>query len=76
MKPKAIIGIVIAMILIGTLLPLGLSDLVDYNGSYYNGTYGSGEVLGTNSTIATLVGTVVPVMAVIGLVMLFVPSRN
>ncbi|MGQ4876223.1 MAG: hypothetical protein ACP6IY_19315 [Promethearchaeia archaeon] len=66
-----IVGIVIALLLIGILLPIGLNDLVGYNGSYtVNGT-----IAGTNSTMATLVGTVIPVMAVISLVLMFV-SRS
>ena len=68
-----IIGITIALLLMGILLPIGLTDLVAYNGSYYNS---SGSLLGTSSTMATLVGTVLPIMAVIGIVLGFVSKRN
>lgn len=67
-----IVGIVVALLLTGILLPIGLNDLVGYNGSYtVNGT-----IAGTNSTMATLVGTVLPVMGVIGLVLMFASNSK
>lgn len=68
-----IIGITIALLLMGILLPIGLTDLVGYNGSYTNS---SGVIIGTSSTMATLVGTVIPIMAVIGLVLMFIGSKR
>lgn len=57
-----IIGMVISLLLAGILLPIGLTDIVAFNS--------------TNPTIETLVGTVLPIMAVIGLVMLFVSKKT
>jgi hypothetical protein len=72
---STIIGLAIALILIGILLPIGLSDLVTYDGSYNSSLSGT-EVTGTNSTIATLVATILPVMIVIGLILAFVATMS
>lgn len=67
-----IIGLAIALILTGVLLPIGLTDLTSYDGSY-NSSYVDGTdtlyETGTSSTMATLVGTVLPVMIVISIVL-------
>jgi uncharacterized membrane protein YraQ (UPF0718 family) len=57
-----IIGIVIALLLAGILLPIGLDSILAYNG--------------TSETINLLVTTVVPVMAVIGIVMMFLIRKK
>ena len=67
-KIQLVIGLVVAMILIGVLLPLGLTDLTGYTG-FYNVTSGTTSVTGTNTTMGTLVGTILPVMIVIGIVL-------
>ena len=61
-SPAYIIGIVIAGLLLGILLPIALNDILGFTS--------------TNSTIQTLVATILPIMAVISIVMLFVPSKN
>lgn len=67
-----IIGIAVALIITGVLLPIGLTDLVAYDGTY-NSSYTVGTDTsyntGTSSTMATLVGTVLPVMIVIAIVL-------
>ena len=65
----------VALILIGILLPVGLTDLVAYDGSY-NSTVSGSPVTGTNSTMATLVATIIPVMIVIGIVLAFVKYQG
>jgi len=74
-----IIGLAVALILTGVLLPIGLTDLTAYDGTY-NASYVDGtETLyesGTNTTMATLVGTVLPVMIVISIVLSIVGLIN
>jgi len=74
-----IIGIAIALLLTGILLPIGLTDLTAYDGTY-NASYVDGtETLyesGTNATMATLVGTVLPIMIVIAIVLSLVAVMN
>lgn len=53
-----IIGIVIALLLAGTLLPIGLDSLANFTS--------------TDSTIQSLVTSVLPIMAVVGIILLFV----
>lgn len=57
-----IIAVVIALLLAGILLPIGLEDLVGFTS--------------TNATIQTLVSEVLPIMAVIGIVLMFVVKRK
>lgn len=59
---RNIVGVVIALLLMGILLPIGLNDILAFTS--------------TNSTIQTLVATVVPIMAVISLVLVLVPKRS
>jgi len=68
-----VIGISIALMLTGILLPITINDLVTYNGSYTNS---SGAIIGYNSTVATLVSTVIPVIAIIALMMVFLANRK
>lgn len=53
-----IIGVVIALLLAGILLPIGLDEIALFTS--------------TNTTIETLVTVVLPVMAVLSLVLLFI----
>lgn len=62
LSPSKIIGMVIALILIGVLLPIGIADLTAFTD--------------TNSTIQTLVAEVIPIMAIVSLVLMIIPSRN
>jgi hypothetical protein len=69
---------IVAMILVGVLLPIALADLVDYTGSYnvtVNATAGE-YTTGTNSTVGTLVSTIIPVMIVIVLILGFLSYSN
>lgn len=61
MKTTEIIGLVVAAILLGVLLPIALNDLL----GFYS----------TNDTVMTLVATVLPVIAVIAIILMFVPKR-
>jgi hypothetical protein len=62
MKISAIIGLVVAAILLGVLLPIGLNDILGFTS--------------TDSTVQTLVATVLPVIAVIAIILMFVPNRS
>ena len=57
-----IIGVVIALLLAGILLPIGLAEIEVFTSS--------------NSTIETLVTTVLPVMAVLSIVLLFINKQR
>lgn len=74
-KTGLIISTVIGLILVATLLPVGLTALVAYNGTYTNAS-NSSQVLGINSTIGTLVGTVIPIVGVIALALMFIYKRD
>lgn len=57
-----IIATVIALILLGVLLPIALNDLLGFTS--------------TVSTVQTLVATVLPILAVITVVILFIPRDS
>lgn len=57
-----IIGIVVSALLIGLLLPLALNDLLAFTSD--------------NTTLQTLVTSVLPIIAVVALFMLFIPKSN
>lgn len=57
-----IISIVIALLLAGILLPIGLESLVNFTSD--------------DATIQTLVASVLPIMAVIGIVLMFVTRKK
>jgi len=61
-KPSEIIGLVVAAILMGVLLPIALNDVLGF--------------VSDNATIQTLVSTVLPVIAVISLVLVLVPKTR
>lgn len=54
----SIIGIVVAFILIATLLPIGLNELENFANNY----------TGSNTTIVSLVTTILPILVVIGII--------
>jgi len=62
LSTNRIIAVVISLLLIGILLPIGLNDILGFTS--------------TNSTIQTLVATVIPIMAVIGIVLAIIPSSE
>lgn len=72
----AIVGVVIALILIGSLLSTSLTDLVGYSSSNVTIDGVETAVSVANPTVSTLVSTVLPIMAVIGLVLLFIPKKG
>ncbi len=57
-----VVGTVVGLLLIAILLPIGLDELTAYTS--------------TNSNIQTLMQTVVPIIAVVGIVMAIVPKGN
>lgn len=61
-KPHTIIGVVIAGVLLGVLLPIALNDILAFTSD--------------NSTIQTLVATVIPILAVISVVLMFLPRGS
>ena len=60
MSVGAIVGLVVSLLLVGILMPIGLNEILGFTSD--------------NSTIQTLVATVLPIMAVIGLVLAMVPK--
>ena len=74
-KATMIVSFAIILILIGILMPIGLSGLTSYNGTYTNAT-NSSQVLGTNSTMASLIGTILPVIIVISLVLALIANKK
>lgn len=57
-----IIGVIVALILLGVLLPIGMADILSFTND--------------NSTIQTLVTTVLPLMAVVGIVIGLIPKNK
>jgi fumarate reductase subunit D len=62
LKPYQIVMVVVSLLLLGILLPIGLTDLTGFTS--------------TDSNIQTLVAEVIPIVAVIGIVMALIPRRN
>lgn len=62
LKPQYIIGLVVAAVLLGVLLPIALNDILGFTS--------------TNSTVQTLVATVLPIIAVVSVIMLFIPRSG
>ena len=62
---SSITSIVISFILIAVLLPIGLTQLLS-----------AVWPVGMDSTIETLITIVLPIMAVIGIVLKFIPHGN
>lgn len=58
-----ILGLTISLILIGVLLPTGLS-------TFYNGNFST--ITGIDSSTATMITTLIPIMIVIGIVLAIV----
>jgi len=57
-----IIGVIVALILLGVLLPIGLTDILGFTSD--------------NATIQMLINTVLPLMAVIGIVLALIPKTK
>ncbi|MBD3193740.1 MAG: hypothetical protein GF317_01700 [Candidatus Lokiarchaeota archaeon] len=58
----AVVGVVIGLILIGTMLPIGINSL-------YNASWDASVDAG----LLTMIQVVLPILAVIGLLLVFVP---
>jgi len=72
----SIIGVVLALILIGALISTGLDGLLSFGSTNITVGTVTSTAGAVNPTITTLVVTVLPIMAVIGLVLLFVPHNE
>jgi len=72
----SIIGVVLALILIGALISTGLDGLLSFGSTNITVGTVTSTAGAVNPTITTLVVTVLPIMAVIGLVLLFVPRSE
>lgn len=70
-----IIGFIVVLIMIGVLIPIGLDGLTDYTGAY-NSSISGVEVSGTNTTVGTLVSTIIPIMIVITIILGFVSAKS
>lgn len=62
LKPYGIVMIVVSLLLLGILLPIGLSELTGFTS--------------TDSNVQTLVAEVIPIVAVIGIVLALIPRRS
>jgi len=72
----SIIGVVLALILIGALISTGLDGLLSFGSTNITVGTVTSTAGAVNPTVSTLVVTVLPIMAVIGLVLLFVPHNE
>lgn len=72
----SIIGVVLALILIGALISTGLDGLLSFGSTNITVGTVTSTAGAVNPTVTTLVVTVLPIMAVIGLVLLFVPRSE
>ena len=62
LKPYQIVMTVVALLLLGILLPIGLTDLTGFTSA--------------DSNVQTLVSEVIPIVAVIGIVMALIPRKS
>lgn len=62
LSPGFIVGLVVSALLMGILLPIALNGILGFTS--------------TNSTVQTLVATILPVIAVISIILLFLPKGN
>lgn len=81
LETKDIIALVVAALLAGILLPIGLTDLVNV-GNYLVGSETVGNITTYTyfsdiapASIITLLGVVVPIIIVIGVMMSFLKNR-
>lgn len=57
-----IISVVIALLLLGILIPIGITELEAFTS--------------TNTALQTVITTVIPIVAVVGLLMYFIPKHQ
>lgn len=62
MSLTSIVGVVISLLILGILLPIGLNEILGFQS--------------TDSTVQTLIATVLPILAVIGVIMIFIPKDS
>jgi len=74
LNASSIIGVVLALILIGALISTGIDGLLDFGATNITVGNVTSTAAAVNPTVSTLVTTVVPIMAIIGLVLLFIPK--
>ena len=76
LETKDIVSLVVAALLAGILLPIGLSELVNISNAVVT-VNGSASTFGAiaPASIITLLGTVVPIIIVISVMMGFLKSR-
>ena len=76
LETKDIVSLVVAALLAGILLPIGLSELVNISNAAVV-VNGSASTFGAiaPASIITLLGTVVPIIIVISVMMGFLKSR-
>ena len=72
-----IVGLVLAMVVIGLIFPLGLGYIAGAGSQTVtiNGTTQAVSAL-VDPTVLTLLTVLLPIMAVVGLIMYFVPRSN
>lgn len=75
-ETKDIVSLIVAALLAGILLPIGLTDLVNVSNAAVT-VNGSASTFGTiaPASIITLLGVVVPIIIVISVMMGFLKSR-
>jgi len=62
LEPNKIVSLVIGLLLLGILLPIGLTELEAFTS--------------TNASVETLVTVVIPICAVVGLLAYFLPKAR
>lgn len=79
-KSQYIIGIAISLLVIAVMLPIGINELATIGDTVvYNAT--DGTSLGTLTSLAdpaiiTILSTLLPIIAVIGILLYFVPKMR
>ena len=61
-KTETIITVVISLLLMGILLPIGLTDLTGFTS--------------TSANVQTLVSEIIPIVSIVGLVMILIPKNK
>lgn len=62
LKVGYIVSLVVGLLLLSILLPVGLNDLIAFTSD--------------NANVQTIVSTVIPIVAVIGILMLLIPKKS
>jgi hypothetical protein len=75
-KAGQIIGIVVSLILIGILLPIGLSSILNPSNWAFNETTSIFDLVPSGNLLSTLIFTLIPVMIIIGIAMKYVRDSS